>query len=96
MKNYLSPLLLLIFIQFACEPSQTAKEKPVVMGILGDSAMVVTAHPMASEAGVQILRKGGNAIDAAVAVHFALQCVFPEAVRSHSHYRRVIQFIGLS
>ena len=41
--------------------------------------MVVTAHHLATEVGVQVLRDGGNAIDAAVAVHHALAVVLPWA-----------------
>lgn len=42
-------------------------------------AMVVTAQPLATQAGVAILQQGGNAIDAAVAVGFALEVVLPDA-----------------
>ncbi|MEY4275302.1 MAG: hypothetical protein RL638_2250 [Bacteroidota bacterium] len=53
-----------------------ATQKPLIEGSNG---MVVTTHPIASQIGLDILKKGGNAIDAAVAVNFALAVCHPAA-----------------
>ncbi len=70
-----SYFLFLAMLGLACQP----KEDKAIIGLVADSAMVVSAHPLASQVGVAILKKGGNAIDAVIAVQFALAIVFPEA-----------------
>ncbi len=85
MKKYLvlGVLLMLAFIYGACQKKEE-KISPQMAQMAKDNnpynkGMVAAANPYAVEAGVEILRKGGSAIDAAIAVQTVLSLVEPQS-----------------
>lgn len=69
----------LISINSCQQTAENEAPYPIEKTQVADSAMIVSPHPLASAIGVDILRKGGNAIDAAVAVQFAIAVTYPRA-----------------
>ncbi|TFG74024.1 MAG: gamma-glutamyltransferase, partial [Flavobacteriales bacterium] len=69
----LSPLLLLILMV------QCKRQPASPTGMVADKAMIVSARQEASQIGIEILKKGGNAFDAMVATEMALVVTYPFA-----------------
>ncbi|NUT86235.1 gamma-glutamyltransferase [Pseudomonas corrugata] len=62
-------------LTLSCFYVQAASQAPVA----AENGMVVTAQHLATHVGVDVLKNGGNAVDAAVAVGYALAVVYPAA-----------------
>ena len=77
MKNifFLFTLVLCLVAKSASYIDYVSPYHPVV----GDSGMVVSQNRLSSDIGIEILNKGGNAVDAAVAVGFSLAVTLPRA-----------------
>jgi gamma-glutamyltranspeptidase/glutathione hydrolase len=73
---------ILLLLVAGCSAGRFPAEWPYPAGplpVTGTRGMVVTTDSIASQVGVDVLRAGGNAVDAAIAVQFALAVVNPEA-----------------
>ena len=67
-KSFFHILFISLISIFSCNNSLSPK-----------NGMVSSAHPLASQVGIDVLKMGGNAFDAAIAVHFTLSVVYPQA-----------------
>lgn len=80
MKRITTFSFLLIFVlSYSCRESKVEQLYDIQKSVIGDSAMVVSPHPLGSKVGAEILKNGGNAVDATIAVQFAIAVVYPRA-----------------
>jgi gamma-glutamyltranspeptidase/glutathione hydrolase len=74
-----TPSLRLALLATASILSFCSAQAASVAPVAAEHGMVVTAQQLATQVGVDVLKKGGNAVDAAVAVGYALAVVYPAA-----------------
>ena len=80
-KNVLRLISLFTVVLFvlAATPVAQSAVKPLFYPVEGKNGMVVTGQELATQAGLEVLQKGGNAVDAAVTIGFTMAATLPEA-----------------